>query len=257
MEKIVEIGTERQKELIKNELTFFEKFLEVNQLDYLIYKIIIPKDYNDAVRKLTGYRRFESVRRNVNQVVMGKTIRKDDKFILVFPKYIFSAGFDNQIRFIFYLHELNHVVRIIQTAEESRRDLRINELLNSLFFLYDEYYVNRKAIEITNNLFESKSELLLKHMEEMPKSYIDNLARKDFYYKKIKKDILKFKFRFLSIGELISRIQPFIKSFSLYLLYFFSYYDNFEGRAFLYLFAKIKDFTFRWLKSNQIEMIYA
>jgi len=35
--------------------------------------------------------------------------------------------------------------------------------------------------------------------------------------------------------------------------------DNLEGIfvGFVYLFAKIKDFTFRWLKSKQIEMIYA
>jgi len=34
--------------------------------------------------------------------------------------------------------------------------------------------------------------------------------------------------------------------------------DNLEDIFvdFVYLFAKIKDFTFRWLKSNQIEMIY-
>lgn len=229
MHKIVQIGTKRQKELIKNELTFFEKFLEVNKLDYLIYKIIIPKDFDDTVQRLTGNKHFKSVRREVGQIVMGKTIKKDEQFILVFPRYIFSEDFDNQIRFIYYLHELNHTIIKIQSPKKSNVDLRINELLNSLIFLYDEYYVNRKAIEVTNTLFESKSELFLKHIKEMPKSYIENLAKKGFYYRKIKRDILKFKLWLLSIDELISHIQPLIKSFSLYLLYFFSYYDNFES----------------------------
>ncbi len=75
-------------------------------------------------------------------------------------------------------------------------------------------------------VFNKNSERFLNFIKETSTNYINNLLRKNFYYKEIKKNILKFKFWLLTIEELLNLIQPYIRITSLYLSYFFSYYDS-------------------------------
>ena len=115
MKIIVEIGTDEQKELIKEEIYYI-----LSEYKEEAFEIVIPENFDEHIQnKLSDYR-FQSYRSSLNQLVMGKLIGENH---LVFNPILYTEFFNATIRTTYFLHEYHHIInkkRIINSSANPR-----------------------------------------------------------------------------------------------------------------------------------------
>lgn len=227
MEIIIEIGTDEQKEKIKGELLEIQRILKFEKLENLIKKIIIPKNFDKTIKDISQEKEYKSFRKELDQYAMGKLVWENGSAILVFQNLIFTENFDTQVRYVLYFHEVYHAISHYLMPIKNYTDLRTKELIQRMNILFDEYFANRHALAISNKAFESKTDRFKKFIDQS-RCFANSFMKGKLFYKKIRKGIIKFKCHLIPISELINTISPLIESVSLDLVYFMSYYDNFD-----------------------------
>jgi len=249
MEIIIEIGTEEQKKKIRKELLEVERILKIKKFDNLIRKIIIPNNFDKTIRNISKDKKYKSFRKGMDQYAMGKSIWENASAVLVFQNLIFTEIFDTQIRYVFYFHEVHHAISHYLMPVTNYANLRIKELMQLMNILFDEYFANRYGLAIANKAFESKTDRF-KQFIDGSKHFANSFMNENVFYKKIRKTIIKSKCHLIPISELIRTISPLVRSASLDLVYFTSYYDNFDYLA--KCFNRLKKSRFYNMKTERL-----
>ena len=249
MEIIIEIGTEEQKKKIRKELLEIERILNIKKFDNLIKKIIIPKNFDKTIRSISKDKEYKSFRKEMDQYAMAKLVWENGSAVLVFQNLIFTENFDTQVRYIFYFHEVYHAISYYLMPKKNYVDLRIKELIQLMNILFDEYFANRHALAIAGKAFESKTDRFTKFIDGS-RHFANSFMNENLFYKKIRKTIIKFKCHLIPISVLIRTISPLIRSASLDLIYFMSYYDNFDYLA--KYFNRLKKSRFYNMKTEKL-----
>lgn len=153
MEKIVEIGSEAEKKLIKSELSVIDNFVDQCAHNINIIKLIVADDFDSAVRKVTNDINYQSKRET--QTAHAKTIDTDNGTVMIFSKYLFSLPFE--VRLIFYTHEFYHAANKYRFPELHYDSISSKVYSEYMYILFDEYYANCKSYELFNYNLDLKN----------------------------------------------------------------------------------------------------
>jgi len=190
VEIIVEVGTEEQQNLIKEELSLVEVVIEKYSCTDKLLKIIVPQDFDAKINEIKETTSYKSSREI--QYAIAKTLSTNNGRILVISPHIYTIDYDSQTRALTYIHETLHIINEDGLPEISSVKHSERQFFYNLLIMFDEYYVNRKSIELCNNIFPSKSRMYKKHIISELKGHLKAL-KNNFLYNKIKEEIAKFR----------------------------------------------------------------
>lgn len=222
IEKIVEIGTEEQREIILKELDVF------SNIGIEIYKIIIPDNLDTAVRKISKENNFESIRTNTMEGVVGKVIYSDEGIILLFSPFLFTEEYDMMVRYTIYIHELYHIINKPCFPDIDLHNDNLNSLLKDLNWYYDDYFCNRKGIEIVDDVFKEHSLIYINHLKTVTEGHKSKLEDDSLYYDKIKNLIYQFKLGNISFDDFYSQVKLLITGITKDFVFFSTYVDSYD-----------------------------
>jgi hypothetical protein len=167
---VVEVGTDEQKEAIKEELLMvfewigeeFLKFIELSQ-------IIIPADFDATVNRLQGTNWYTSDR---IQRCVGKVIELDVGNVIIMSHITYSEFFDLGKRCKFLFHEICHLANRKNFTIPEYTHTAKSRHLNTIGIMYDEYTANRFSFKISEKLTGIASNIT----EEVEKEYQGHMS---------------------------------------------------------------------------------
>jgi hypothetical protein len=135
------------------------------------YSFLNSINFQSEVRKFSGYENFE-VSRNDNDVI-GKVIKQDNEYNIFFNnKFVNNDTIKHFCIKQLILHELSHVVFYDFSNKfdlKYKKEVSISSILNNILVdLIDEYYAERKSLEII------KSSLQPTDIDYFLKKYVIN-----------------------------------------------------------------------------------
>ena len=212
----IEIGTEEEKKLIKEEINYvLSDFKNEN------FEIVVPIDFDKHIQSKLGDDRFISNRSELNQLVMGKLI--GENHLVLNPK-IYTEYFNEQIRANYYSHEFHHILnkkRLVLNGLNPK-DKKLISLIN---FMFDEYSSNRFAFDRTKLLY-SFDQTVEDYHSSIATGHFENFSNPQIYSSRIDSLIVEFQTRRISIMEFVGKIEPLIERFSVELVSYFSIVDS-------------------------------
>ncbi len=225
MDIMVEIGTDHQKDKIHFEIRdIIGGFLTANKRQEAVNKVVVPHDFDSAIRSILSDDTYKSDRLSVNHKAMAKTCFDRDAATIVFSPLLFTAAFDTQVRSLLYIHEACHAL-IHPSLFSTMPDLLTKKLrLQSLLFsAWEEYYANRKTLDVVNLIFDTKSLLMQQYLESCRSGHMENLQNDALHYDKLRETISDFKHGLIQFNDAYPRILSLIGTFSLDMVFYFSY----------------------------------
>jgi hypothetical protein len=186
--------------------------------------VFVPEDFDIAVRSILSDETYTSDRLPINHKAMAKTVVHGDAATIIFSPYLFTAAFDTQVRSLLYLHEACHaLVHPSLTPAIPDQLTKEVQLQSLLFSAWEEYFANRKALDVVNRMFDPKSMLLQRHLENCRDSHMENLKNDALHYNKIREVNSDFKLGRIQFDADYARVLPLIGSFSLDMVLYFTY----------------------------------
>jgi hypothetical protein len=188
MEVTIEAEIAEQKDTLSKEFSTFSEILVSLGIEGKVKQVIIPKDIAETVREIEGDLSYEAEREH--QHVIAKVLHSDDGAIMLFSPVLFSPIIV-QLRWLTYLHEIIHIyTKTVFTPIETESP-SIRWYLTNLYILYDEYYANRKSLEMADRMFEEKTGPYNRHLRGFI-GHLRALRKQDSFYNPLKKEIVDY-----------------------------------------------------------------
>ena len=224
MELVVEVGNMDQQELIRQELSIFRFFGQTMEIPLNILGVIVPRDFDQAVNSLQGISGYKSIRRS--HMAIGKTINKPEGTYFVFSHELYQIDHDNQTRFVFYLHELQHAINYWRFPEGLELSPTEHLLFKEIYRLYDEYYCNRIAFEVADGIYPDKSKYFTKKMATILKGHYKSLISCENDVVRLQGHIDDYRYH-EDIDEMMKTANEYYAGYVRDLLNLFSMIDHF------------------------------
>jgi len=228
VEIIVEIGAESQQSLIKKELSYlyglcdgFEPALELSQ-------IIIPQDIDACVNRLIGSDSFHSVW-STHQVA-AKLLPIAGKHVLVVSPLWYTEPYDDHCRAFIFMHEMMHVWnkhRFPHLIDYANIPFYYFE---NIYTMYDEYYADRKALEIVDYLFEEKSNRFLTMKNAYIADFSKNFVQDQDWYDLLCESIGRFRVNG-NVDHYLREISDSVNEILKALVHLYSHFDHYPQHA--------------------------
>lgn len=203
MNLIIEAEVEEERDVILREVSLFKEMLARLGVETTIEQVIIPVDIEDAARRIQGD--TSSKIRREHQEVAARVVNSANGVTMLFNPLLFFRG-ATQIRWLTYLHEMLHVFTKTVFPPIETDSPSVRWYLMNLYILYDEYYANRKSLEMAETLFTQKSDVYKRHL----RGYLGHyraLRDEGIYYLPLKQEICLYR-QHSDIRLFLSRIQP-------------------------------------------------
>lgn len=245
MKLSIEIGSEIQRKQIASEFRIVEEICDDLGDKLPIYGIWVADNFDDTVNKLQGTRSYISKR---GHQAVAKNIHIGDKTALVFSRDLYTNEHDILTRMQLIFHELYHAVNRYVFPEIKTDSPSMKLYLESFYILYDEYWVNRKSFEIVDSVWNEKSELYKKFINNNIIMFSEFINDTSDLYKQLKSEVYSFR-KHGDISRFISGTREIFDSISKATIYIFAYIHHFT--EFSYIFEKIENSHF-WHSSAKL-----
>ncbi|MCA0366270.1 MAG: hypothetical protein LCH67_19690 [Bacteroidetes bacterium] len=180
-------------------------------------KFIIPLDFQEKVREISGETNYQASRQISNQSAFGITFK--EKGVIILNSELFKNPIDTQIRANFYHHEYFHFIyeKIEKEYNLSTKKGQYDSFVN---FYIEEYNAIRHGLIQAIRGFDNQTEPFIGFMKMVSEGHFRNLTNKNLYYNYLKKEISDYKNRRCTLEDLLCKIFPKIKSYTLDLISF-------------------------------------
>jgi hypothetical protein len=222
LEIIVEVGTDEQKDLIKSEISSIYGSLAENELAIKLHQIIVPLNFDNTVRELSGDKSYTAFR---GHVALAKTIDVSQGASIVYSPLLYNEQFDYQVRTIWYMHELFHVINKSRFPAIKTISLSRKTYIDNMNVFFDEYYVHRISFEIADEIANPKTYFLKKFIGSTFAGHVKSLLKYD-YYLKLKEQIFLFRFNG-NVRKFLDHVNPYFDEASKDIVYAYSFIDHF------------------------------
>lgn len=229
IEIIIEVGTEEEKKIIKEELECIVHVIKVAPWLTNIRQIVIPIDFETKVHALEGTTNCRACR---GHNVAAKHISLPEGSYLVYSLLIFKDGEDFLCRMLIYFHEYFHAVNHYRFCCAINTSEAYKIYHDNFRFLFDEYCCNRMSIELIDILANKKTKEFVKCLSVRIKRLYQAVQHIDDKYDRLRtlvgqarnhRDINKF------INESCDLRDEILKEVS----YLFSFCDAISSYALL------------------------
>ena len=222
----VEVGTAEQKALILEEFTILEHVAAAANVTHRIAEVVVPGDFDPAVRRLSGDQVFQANRGY--HLVLAKTVPVEGGHCLLISPVLFTEGFDTQVRIRLYLHELMHVVHRTRFPSRAGESQATHYYLENLYCLYDDYAAERRSLEICAELFPEPSELYARFHRTTFYGFLKAL-NDESVYRTLSNAVVRFRLGFLDIEGFQTAVRPLFDQIAKSLAYGAAYIDSRTG----------------------------
>lgn len=219
MEITIEVGTEEQKELIRQELAFFVELCETMENPPKINGIWVPSDFDKTVNTLQGTTDYLSEREHL---AIAKNVIQEQGTALVFSPLLFTDSHDNHTRLQIYIHEFWHTLNKEIFPEIPKDSLANHEYFQNLYILFDEYSANRKSFELTEKFYPDVSKRYKRLTRNSVTGFLRNIIQSEEHYKYILKEIHEFRSH-ADVSIFLKNTREIFDLIAKSLVYFYSY----------------------------------
>ena len=224
MKIVIEIGTEEQKRLIKDELSIIEGICEMMDGQVPICGIWVTENFDITVNELQGTCDYVSKR---GHQAVGKNIHIGGKTALVFSRELYTDWHDSQTRMQFMIHELYHAVNREIFPQIPKESPSAQEYLSNLYVLYDDYWANRKSFEMVNLVCPEKSLIYNELVKKCINGFSEFISNTHQQYNTLKVEIESFRHH-RDLNIFIYNTRNIFDSISKATVYLFSYIHHFK-----------------------------
>lgn len=223
MRVYVEVGTAEQKALIMKELSIIERAADAANVVDRITEVLVPGDFEAAVRRLSGDQAFQANRGY--HLVFAKTVSVERGHCLVFSPLAFTETFDTPVRVSLYVHELAHVVHKTRFPPRAGESQATHYYSENLYHLYDDYAAQRWSLEACADLFPDPSELYIRHHRAVFAGFLEALDD-ERAYTVLRNAVMRFRVRLLNVESYQTAILPTFDQIAKSLTYVAAYIDS-------------------------------
>lgn len=195
MEIDIEIGSEEDKELIKQELdliisAFPDDYFQTTQLQ----KVIIPFNFQSEIIKLENVDTYKATRDYGGNTanVLGKIVKIENGFVIVLSPILYTQDQDSQTRMQTIFHEFFHAANRRDFPKTLNVPYVSGIYYDKLYSLYDEYSCDCFASKMVDTIFSTKSELWEKHISTDIQGFVEVITNK-IYYDNLREEIKAFR----------------------------------------------------------------
>ena len=224
MKITIEVGTEEQKELIRQELLFIAELCETIENPPKITGIWVPSDFDNTVNILQGTTDYVSER---GHLAVAKNVIQEQGTALVFSPLLFTDSHDNQTRLQIYLHEFWHTLNKQIFPEIPKDSLAKYEYFQTIYILYDEYSANRKSFELTEKGFPNASDRYKRLTRNSVTGFLRDIIKAEKHYQYILKEIFKFRLH-ANVSLFLKNTRDIFDLIAKSLVYFYSYVHHYQ-----------------------------
>lgn len=219
----IEVGTDEQRKLIRIEMSVLQHVAEDLGILGTITEVIVPRCFEKTIQELAQDTSFAE-NRGYHQV-MAKIVEIGNGTAIVIAPWLFTEGFDTQIRIGVYVHEIAHVwnrQRFPNRQGETPAEAYYGE---NLYTLFDEYAAERFSLETCARFFDEPTGLCQEHRESLFWSFLDDLDDQTSY------NVLfnaagAVRLGLMDVGHYQETLQPVFDRSSKALIYAASYIDS-------------------------------
>lgn len=223
----IEIGSEEEKDQIIGELKLLKGIIDKKWKERS-FRLIISGDFDKTIKELTGDEEYNSIRNNIGHRALAKTLDIDNTTIFVYSHQMFNGLFDTQVRYVYYLHELQHSLIKLKEPAYDGQDPNGDEMLRLNNHFFNEYNANRYSLVLNKQIFQTESILFKEFRDSTIQGHLKTLLDTELNFDIVKESILKYRYHCISIDELLAIIWPIVGGVHLDISFFFSYYDEFD-----------------------------
>lgn len=191
MKIVLEIGTEKQRQLIADEFGIIGEICKDLSNPPPICGIWVPDNFAKTVNELQGTNNYIAERRHV---AIAKNFYVGNEIALVFSRELYTDNHDNHTRMQIILHEFCHAINKIAFPSPPNDSLANLEYLQNLYILFDEYWANRWSFELTERIYPSISERYKRLTRCSVVGFLRDIVQSENDYQYIKMEIRKFRF---------------------------------------------------------------
>ena len=223
MKNVIEIGNEKQKKQIVDELRIISKVCAGLPDPPPICGIWVPENFDSTVNKLQGTDDYCSER---GHFAVAKNVSLGNETAFVFSKELFTEQHDNLTRMQIILHELCHAINKKTFPEIKKESSAEYEYSKNIYILFDEYWANRTSFEITEKFYPETSERYQNLVRTSVEGFLYDIINTKVAYTQIKKEIQLFRIH----GDVIRYMRNISDNFDTIAkatTYFFSYIHHF------------------------------
>lgn len=220
MEITIEAEIAEKEDAILEEFSTFSAILVSLGIERNVKQIIIPNSIEETVRKIECDPSYKTDREHQN--VIAKVLHSDDGAIMLFSPLLFSQTIA-QIRWLTYFHEIMHVYTKTKFTPIETESPSIRWYLTNLYILYDEYYANRKSLEIAESMFSEKSDAYKQHVRGFV-FHLKALRNQEYFYCPLRNEVSQYS----QHGDLrffLSRIDPIWDQATKTIVYSYAFID--------------------------------
>ncbi|MBK9927105.1 MAG: hypothetical protein IPP66_17690 [Anaerolineales bacterium] len=190
----VEIDNKEIQQQITEELDYLLVVAESMEPPLNISQIIVPADFEAKVRELSeedGYK-FQRGLENEKITAAAKIIEGKDGIIIVLAPFIYLAVFDIMVRCFILTHEFTHIMNKSRFPKIPKNSFALENYLENLYTLFDEYMADRFSFHITERLFNPPTDTWKEYNKNGFLNYL-NPETHPVYYAQVKSEIEKFR----------------------------------------------------------------
>lgn len=219
----IQLGTPEEKETRKIEIEGFINIFGKKIIDKInLKKIIVSSDLEKTVNELEKDDKVYKAKRYMVECHAKIIYGKNNERYIVFSDF-WNNSLDQNFRFFYFSHEIYHLVNDAIMPKIINDGTSRFQYLKLLEKIYDEYSANRFSIGLfRNSLYDN----LKKCFETFYDGYFISLQNPDNFYKPLKEEILKFRFRDINVDEFLDRSLVYIEPLYTYLSYIFAFKDS-------------------------------
>ncbi len=194
MEVIIEIGDESIQRQIKDELEIFLTYVEAIDPPLNIKQIIVPSNFEAKVNECQSASSFKAKRgiENAGIAVVAKIIEIGEGVSIVLSPFIYLSTFDSMIRCFILFHEIAHMLNKRRFPVISTKLFAVNNYMENLYVLFDEYFADRFAFIITEKIFALPTAPWKVYYDNWVSGYLEPTFD-PHYYELIQAEIEKFR----------------------------------------------------------------
>lgn len=194
MEIIIEVGNDKQKEIIRKELDYYVNIIDELEIKPNISQIIIPENFDQFVNDIENRSDYSSKQGidGASVYALAKMIKSENGIVIALHSFLYTASFDKMIRSFILLHEIGHAFNEKLFPEIPIDSIVLKNYFDVLYHFYDEYFADRFAYRVMGVIFDGQSTLWNKFIEDNTEKFF-SVASDDQYYDLIREEIKFFR----------------------------------------------------------------